>query len=375
MRHKIREQGEPSLTSGLGHSEGARWCHLRHSEAHGVTITVSKATAPALPLSTAFSLRKSVQFPVGTISPFPEAEKQIPPFLDVTCSMLCFPLLQMMKLEQRDSETTWPPFDSWHGTCQDMSGCILQGPAAFEAHTPSCPHQPLASILPQPHPGRSKALAHDKHRLVITAQQRKFLLFAAVTLEKLGSDLFVVPVLFMMVHVSPQIYKQGAEYVGGSWSKPLFPATQGDDFLPFQHSPCPHTTSEAMTARRATGLLPLPSSGRCPLYQHHQSTVSFILTQLDPMVPVLAPSPDSPQEQAVLKVLRTIRGPRRCYKDQNNWKLQWPLPLTAGMKMSNCRGLLLMNSAKEQFLSIHQRGDKYKQILWLCMFTFHFKMM
>lgn len=46
-----------------------------------------------------------------------------------------------------------------------------------------------------------------------------------------------------------------------------------------------------------------------------------------------------------------------------------------GMKMSYCEVLLLLNSAKEQFLFIHQGGDKYKQILWFCMFTFHFKMM
>lgn len=100
MRHKIREQGEPSLISALGHSERARRCHLRHFEAHEVITTVSRAITPALLPSTAFSLRSSVQFPEGTLSPLPEAEKQTPPFLDVTCSMLCIPLLQM-KLEQR----------------------------------------------------------------------------------------------------------------------------------------------------------------------------------------------------------------------------------------------------------------------------------
>lgn len=52
-----------------------------------------------------------------------------------------------------------------------------------------------------------------------------------------------------------------------------------------------------------------------------------------------------------------------------------PTHCRLGTKMSNCRVLLLVNSAKEQFLSIHQGGDKYKQILWLCIFTFHFKMM
>lgn len=103
MRHKIREQSEPSLISGLGHSEGARRCYSRHFEAHGVTITASRATPPpAYSLSTAFSLWSSVQFSVGTISPFPEAEKQTPPLLDVTCSVLCGEaLLQTMKLEQR----------------------------------------------------------------------------------------------------------------------------------------------------------------------------------------------------------------------------------------------------------------------------------
>lgn len=53
------------------------------------------------------------------------------------------------------------------------------------------------------------------HNLVIAAQQRKFLLFAAVTVEKLSSDLFVIPVLFL-VHASPQVYnKQRAKCVGG----------------------------------------------------------------------------------------------------------------------------------------------------------------
>lgn len=91
MRLKIRKQGEPSLISGLGHSEGARRHHLRHFEAHGVTITVSRATPPDLPLSTALSLKSSAQFPLGTISPLPEAEKQRPPFLGVTCSVLLLP--------------------------------------------------------------------------------------------------------------------------------------------------------------------------------------------------------------------------------------------------------------------------------------------
>lgn len=194
-------------------------------------------------------------------------------------------------------------------------------------------------------------------------------------MEKLSSDLFVVPVLFMMVHASPQIYNKQQQTVQGCWwlTGQVCPPCHTVRWLPALPTPLiPHTMSDATTA---TGLLPLPSRGTCPLCQHHKSTPSFVLTQLSPMVPGLAPSPDSPQGQAGLKVPRTIRAPLRCYEDKINWKLQWPLPLTAGMKMSNCRGLLLMNSAKEQFLSIHQRGDKYKQILWLCMFTFHFKMM
>lgn len=46
-----------------------------------------------------------------------------------------------------------------------------------------------------------------------------------------------------------------------------------------------------------------------------------------------------------------------------------------GMNMSYCTVLLLLNSAMEQFLFIHQGGDKCKQILWLRKFTFHFKVM
>lgn len=160
MRNKIRVQGEPSFFSGLGQSEGARRHHLRHFEAHGVTITVSRATPAALPISTAFSVWSSVQFPVGTISPSPEAEKQTPPSLDVTCSVLCFPLLQMMKLEQRGQpgHVATTLYVAWDMPGY-MSGCILQRPAASEARTPSCPHQPLTSILSQPHPGHSKALS------------------------------------------------------------------------------------------------------------------------------------------------------------------------------------------------------------------------
>lgn len=91
MRHKTREQDEPSLISGLGHSEGARRHHLRHYEAHGITITASRATPPALPCSTAFPLWSSVLFPLGTISSFPDAEKQTPPFLAVICSVVFSP--------------------------------------------------------------------------------------------------------------------------------------------------------------------------------------------------------------------------------------------------------------------------------------------
>lgn len=160
MRHKVRAQGEPSLISGLGHSEGAGMRCLRHFEAYGVTITVSRAIPPALLLSTAFSLWSSVQFPVRTISPFPKAEKQTSPFLDVTCSMSCFSLPQITKLEQRGQpgHVATILHMAWDMPGH-MSGCILQRLAASEAHTPSCPNQPLVSILSQPHPGRSKAPA------------------------------------------------------------------------------------------------------------------------------------------------------------------------------------------------------------------------
>lgn len=138
---------------------------------------MSRATAPALPLSTAFSPWSAVQFPVGTISPFLEAEKQTPPSLDVTCSMLCFPLLQMIKLEQRGQpgHVATILHLAWDMPGH-MSGCTLQRPAASKAHTPSCPNQPLASIPSQPHPGHSKALSLPMTSTSLSSQLSSFLL-------------------------------------------------------------------------------------------------------------------------------------------------------------------------------------------------------
>jgi len=61
----------------------------------GLTTTTSRATppssSPVLHLRRAFSLRSSAQLPSGTASPFPVAAKQMRPLLEVTNSVLFFP--------------------------------------------------------------------------------------------------------------------------------------------------------------------------------------------------------------------------------------------------------------------------------------------
>jgi len=119
---------------------------------------------------------------------------------------------------------------------------------------------------------------------------------------------------------------------GGSQSRSLFPANQWDGCLALL-APCiPHAMFDATTARRATRLLPLPSSGRSPLHQDHNMLRSTPTQEapssLSPTAPAVASSPDSPQGWAGTQVPRTLRTPLRCDDNKFNQRSQWPFPFT-----------------------------------------------
>lgn len=111
----------------------------------------------------------------------------------VLTKLTLFLPVQEMQADQRDqpviSQTTQPASCTCQVSRQDAARRILRSCTASACHTPSC-LPPSIPSQPQPRHPHVPISARDEHRLASSPpQHKKLLLFAAVTMETLGSGL------------------------------------------------------------------------------------------------------------------------------------------------------------------------------------------